>query len=103
MIGRPLSRHARNRARTTRIARLAGLLLIAASLLMPAAPVIAAEPGDMVLQWNAKALVAIGNAPTATPPGLGQAPPLPVIQLARSEIRNAAASRRMRKSRLRVT
>jgi hypothetical protein len=59
-----------------------GLLLIAASLLLPAAPAIAAEPGDMVLQWNAKAIAAIGNAPTATPPGLGQAPPGSVIQLA---------------------
>jgi hypothetical protein len=36
----------------------------------------------MVLQWNAKAIAAIGNAPSATPPGLGQAPPGQLIQLA---------------------
>ncbi|HLO36238.1 MAG TPA: hypothetical protein VK194_09155, partial [Candidatus Deferrimicrobium sp.] len=82
MIGRPLSRHAPRQARPARLARLVGVLLTATSLLVPAAPAIAAEPGDMVLQWNAKAVVAISNAPTATPPGLGQPPPLSVIQLA---------------------
>src|SRR5829696_7413716 len=82
MIRRPLFRHASVLRRPARLAGPAALLLIAASLLVPAMPVIAADPGDMVLQWNAKALAAIGNAPTATPPGLGQAPPLALIQLA---------------------
>jgi hypothetical protein len=82
MIGRPLFRHARQGARAPRLARLAGILLVVVSLLVPAAPVVAAEPGDMVLQWNAKAIAAIGNAPSATPPGLGQAPPGSVIQIA---------------------
>jgi hypothetical protein len=78
---RPLSRHGSVRQPHARLGGLAGALLIAA-LVIPAAPAAAAEPGDMVLQWNANALAAIGNAPTATPPGLGQAPPLQVIQLA---------------------
>lgn len=81
MLRRPLPRHASVRRGRARIAGPAGLVLIAA-LLVPAAPAIAAEPGDMVLQWNANALAAIGNAPTATPPGLGQPPPLQLIQLA---------------------
>jgi hypothetical protein len=42
----------------------------------------AAEPGDMVLRWQAHAIAAIGNAGTATPPGLGQPPPLAPIHLA---------------------
>jgi len=58
--------------------------LVAASLMTPAvAPVVvAAEPTDMVLEWNANAIAAIGNAPAASPPGLGQPPPLQTIQLA---------------------
>jgi hypothetical protein len=83
MFRRPVTRHARaRRAVARRSGRPLALVLIAASLLVPAAPAIAAEPGDMVLQWNAKAIAAIGNAPTATPPGLGQAPPGALIQLA---------------------
>jgi hypothetical protein len=42
----------------------------------------AAEPTDMVLEWNANAVSAILNAPTATPPGLGHAPPLAGVDLA---------------------
>src|SRR5512143_1553127 len=82
MFGRPFLGHASARPRSARRGGPLVLVLIAASLLVPAAPAMAAEPGDMVLQWNAKALAAIGNAATATPPGLGQAPPLSVIQLA---------------------
>jgi hypothetical protein len=82
MFRRPLFRHAPARRRHARLAGPAGLILIVATLLVPAAPAIAAEPSDMVLQWNAKAVATIGNAPTATPPGLGQAPPGSVIQLA---------------------
>jgi hypothetical protein len=44
--------------------------------------VLAAEPTDMVLEWNVNAVNAIGNAPTASPPGLGQPPPLAPIHLA---------------------
>jgi hypothetical protein len=82
MFRRPLFQHASVRSRFARPGGPLAVVLIAASLLVPAAPAIAAEPGDMVLQWNAKALAAIQNAPTATPPGLGQAPPGSVIQLA---------------------
>jgi hypothetical protein len=51
-------------------------------------PAAAAEPADMVLDWNAIALAAIGNPQIATPlvpgqvPGLGQPPPLAPIHLA---------------------
>ena len=82
MFRRAYSRQESVRPRRTRRGGPLALLLISAALLVPAAPAIAAEPGDMVLQWNANAVAAIGNAPTATPPGLGQPPPLQLIQLA---------------------
>ena len=83
MFRRPVVQPARaQRGLARRGGRPLALILIAASLLVPAGPAMAAEPGDMVLQWNAKALAAIGNAPTATLPGLGQAPPGALIQLA---------------------
>ena len=78
MSSRPLPHHAPRR----RLAGPAGILLIAAALLVPPAPALGAEPGDMVLQWNAKAVAAVSNAPSATPPGFGQAPPGSLIQLA---------------------
>ena len=56
--------------------------LIAMLALVPAAPVAAAEPTDMVIQWNRIALGAIQNANGATPPGLNQPPPLAPIHLA---------------------
>jgi hypothetical protein len=56
--------------------------LIAVSLFVPATSVAAREPTDMVLEWNLNAVNAIGNAPTATPPGLGQPPPLAPIHIA---------------------
>jgi hypothetical protein len=55
--------------------------LIAISMLIPAS-VAAHEPTNMVLEWNLNAVNAIGNAPTATPPGLGQPPPLAPIHIA---------------------
>jgi hypothetical protein len=60
----------------------AGLLLIATMALVPVSSVVAAEPTDMVLEWNFNAVNAIGNLPTATPPGLGQPPPLSPIHIA---------------------
>ena len=64
--------------------RLASVVLtvLVGTMLIPATPVLAAEPTDMVLEWNVNAVNAINNAPTATPPGLGQPPPLAPIQLA---------------------
>jgi hypothetical protein len=82
MFRRPLFRHTSARPRPAHHGGRLALLLISATLLVPAAPAIAAEPGDMVLQWNATAIAAISNPPTATPPGLGQAPPGALIQLA---------------------
>jgi hypothetical protein len=71
---------ARSRARRW-LSRTMAIVLIAASTLIPAASAAAAEPTDMVLEWNANAVPAILNAPTATPPGLGHAPPLAGIDL----------------------
>jgi hypothetical protein len=82
MFGHPLSRRGPVRGRPTRFAGPVGLMLVAASLLLPAAPVTAAEPGDMVLEWNVNAINAIANANTATTPGLAQVPPLAPIHLA---------------------
>ena len=48
------------------------LVLIAIAGLIPAASVAAAEPDNPVLDWNVNAVNAIGNAPTAAIPGLGQ-------------------------------
>jgi hypothetical protein len=58
------------------------LVLIAIAGLIPAASVAAAEPDNPVLDWNVNTVNAIGNAPTAAIPGLGQPPPLAVIHLA---------------------
>ena len=72
------------RSRTTRwLSVLAAIALIAASMLIPVTSAAAAsKSADMVLEWNLNAVNAIGNASTATPPGLGQPPPPSVIHLA---------------------
>jgi hypothetical protein len=44
-------------------------------------PAAAADPTDMVLDWNLIAINTIGNAATATPPGFAQPPPLAPIHL----------------------
>jgi hypothetical protein len=76
-----------NRSRpTSRVRRwLAGmslLSLVGAVGLIPAASVAAAEPTNMVLVWNENAVNVIGQPPTATPPGLGQGPPLAALHVA---------------------
>lgn len=76
-----------NRSRPTSrahrwLAGLSVLSLVGALGLIPAASVAAAEPANPVLDWNINAINAIGNAPTAPIPGLGQPPPLAVIHLA---------------------
>ena len=58
------------------------IALIAVSLLVPASSLAIDEPTDMVYEWNINAISAIGNAGNATPPGLGQPPPLQPIHLA---------------------
>lgn len=58
------------------------LVLVMVTALIPAASVSAAAPSNMVLVWNQHAIRAIGNAGSATPPGLGQPPPLAPIHLA---------------------
>ena len=70
------SRAARWLSAPTAIALIAGLILI------PATSVAAREPTNMVLEWNINAVNAIGNPADATPPGLGQPPPLAPIHLA---------------------
>ena len=58
------------------------IVVLTATMLIPAASAGAAEPTDMVLEWNANAINAIQNANNATPPGLAQVPPLAPINLA---------------------
>ncbi len=58
------------------------IALLTAAILVPAATATAAEPTDMVLEWNINAINAIQNANGATPPGLGQVPPLAPVNLA---------------------
>jgi len=58
------------------------IAVIGATMAIPAASVSAAEPTDMVLEWNTNAINAIANANTADPPGLGQVPPLAPVNLA---------------------
>ena len=62
---------------------LTSMLAIGASLtLVPAALVAADEPTNMVLVWNENAVNVISQPATATPPGLGQPPPLSALHLA---------------------
>jgi len=71
------------RARPQRwLAAITALALVAGVWLIPTASVSAGEPRDMVLDWNAYAINAIGGPPTATPPGAGQVPPYSPIHLA---------------------
>ncbi len=73
----------RPRSRTRRwLSSPMAIAVIAISMLIPATSVAAREPTNMVLEWNINAVNAIGNLPTATPPGLGQPPPLAPIHLA---------------------
>ena len=58
------------------------IIVVAAGMLIPATSASAAEPTDMVLEWNLNAVNAIGNANGATPPGLAQVPPLAPVSLA---------------------
>jgi len=70
-----------SRARRWLLAPIA-FVVIGATLLIPATTVSAAEPTDMVLEWNINAIDAIGNGNAADPPGLAQVPPLAPIHLA---------------------
>jgi hypothetical protein len=75
--------HSRQRSRTRRwLSAPIAVALIAISMLIPTTSFAAREPTNMVLEWNLNAVNAIGNAPDATPPGLGQPPPLAPIHLA---------------------
>lgn len=75
--------HSRQRSRSRRwLSAPIAIALIAVSLLIPATSAAAREPSDMVLEWNINAVNAIGNAPDAATPGLGQPPPLAPIHLA---------------------
>ena len=63
------------------IVALTTLALLAMTVLIPVASVRAAEQPNPVLDWNINTVNAIGNAPTAAIPGLGQPPPIAVIHL----------------------
>ena len=74
----------RTRARRP-LAAIVALAIAAASILIPAASVAAADPTDMVLKWNEYALITIGNPSGAVDPvrpGLGQGPPVAALHLA---------------------
>jgi hypothetical protein len=60
---------------------LAAAMLVAMGMSIPATA-LANEPTNMVLVWNENAISVISSAPTATPAGLGQAPPLSSLSLA---------------------
>jgi hypothetical protein len=69
----------RNVAR--RIFLVAVVTVLTAATFLPVNPA-AATPSNTVLNWNATAVAAIFNAPTATPPGAGQPPTVGVIHMA---------------------
>ena len=60
---------------------LAAAMLVAMGMSIPATA-LASEPTNLVLVWNENAVSVISNAPTATPVGLGQAPPPSTLSLA---------------------
>ena len=70
----------RYRKASLRIALMA-VATVSVVTLMPAGPV-AATPSNTVLNWNATAVAALLNAPTATPPGGGQTAGVAAIHLA---------------------
>jgi len=71
----------RHRNARLRIPVLAVVSLIMAATLLPVQAA-AGAPSNVVLNWNATAAAAIFNAPTAVPPGAGQAPTVGVIHMA---------------------
>ena len=74
---RPDSSHMRAGAITA-----AALLFTAVLLAGATAPAQAGPPEDAVLDWNLYAIQALINGPVATPPGVGQPPPVSVLHLA---------------------
>lgn len=74
---RPDSSHMRAGAITA-----AAMFFMAVLLAGATAPAQAGPAEDAVLDWNLYAIQALINAPTATPPGVGQPPPVSVLHLA---------------------
>jgi len=72
----------RARIRLALVSVTAGLVLAST---IPLATASAAEPATTLLQWNEQANTAIFNAPTGTPAGAGQTPPVGSIHLAMVE------------------
>jgi hypothetical protein len=64
------------------LAAFSALVLVVMAGLIPTASVSAADPTNMVLVWNENAVNVLSAAPTADPPGLGNAPPLSPLHLA---------------------
>jgi hypothetical protein len=76
----------RQRSRGRRwLAGFSAVALIVGIGMIPGASAMAAEPTDMVLDWNLNAVNALSNAPTATPPGAGQPPPVASLHLAMAQ------------------
>jgi vanadium-dependent haloperoxidase-like protein len=72
----------RARIRLALVSVTAGLVLAST---IPLATASAAEPATTLLQWNEQANTAIFSAPTGTPAGAGQTPPVGSIHLAMVE------------------
>ena len=70
-----------HRSARLRIPVLAVVSLVMAATLLPVQAA-AAVPSNVVLNWNATAAAALFNAPTAVPPGAGQATPVAAIHMA---------------------
>ena len=66
---------------SSRAVGLAAAMLVAMGMSIPTTA-LASEPTNMVLVWNENAVSVVSSPPTATPPGLGQAPPLSPLDLA---------------------
>jgi hypothetical protein len=70
---------ARARARLALVSVTAALVVAGT---VPFSSAAAAEPANMVLEWNAHAIAAIHNLPGGTPTGAGQTPPVGSLHLA---------------------
>ena len=68
--------------RPRRMALATGVLVAVTAIAPGAVAGGGGDPADAVIAWNAHAVAALSNAPTATPPGAGQGPTVAVLHLA---------------------
>jgi hypothetical protein len=77
-----MTRHGLGLGGRSRRLALATGLLVAVTAVGPSGAAAAGGDADAVIAWNAHAVAALSNAPTATPPGAGQGPTVAVLHLA---------------------